>query len=317
MPVVTTRHALPIRLLYTAVFLASLASGATAQTDDPSERDASVEIRYPSLGSDSDRRSAYYLALLRLALEKSEDQFGGYQLAPQTLTVPQERLLRLISAGGPVDVMWSMTTREREEYLRPVRIPLLKGLMGYRVSIVRAEDRDVFQAIRNKEQLAEMAAGQESDWPDTKILRANDLPVTTAPYDALFTMLQHERFDYFPRAINEPWSEVERHPELDLVVDKHLLLYYPTAIYFFVHKDNEALAERLEFGLKAAHADGSFDRLFYGHSENVRAFLASDLLSRRVLSLENPLLPEATPLDNPELWWHPGVTQARRPGKSE
>lgn len=302
-----------VRLLFVVVFVASAVS---TQADAPAIQ-APVDIRYPELGGGSDRRHDYYVAALKLALEKSEEQFGGYRLVPREMDAPQERLLRLISTGESIDVMWSMTTREREAFLRPVRIPLLKGLMGYRVLIVRAEDREVFEAIRHKKQLAEKVAGQESDWPDTKILRANDLPVTTASYEKLFTMLQHERFDYFPRAINEPWSEVEQHSELDLIVDKHLLLHYPTAIYFFVHKDNEALAKRLAFGLKAAHADGSFDRLFYEHPVNARAFSASDLLSRRILSLENPLLPEETPLDNPDFWWHPGVNQAKRPGNSD
>lgn len=307
--VMRRQSALLARFLLTVVSGVLIAPGVTLADSAAS---VPVEIRYPELGSGADRRHDYYVAALKLALEKSEQRYGGYRLRPNTMDAPQERLLRLISTGESLDVMWSMTTRERETYLRPVRIPLLKGLMGYRVLIVRAEDREAFEAIRHKEQLAEKVAGQESDWPDTKILRANDLPVTTAAYEKLFTMLQHKRFDYFPRAINEPWSEIEQHSELDLIVDEHLLLHYPTAIYFFVHKDNAALAERLAFGLKAAQADGSFDRLFYKHPENAKAFSASDLLSRRILSLKNPLLPDATPLDNPDLWWHPDINQAKR-----
>lgn len=266
-------------------------------------------VRYPEMSSRLDQRNAYFVDMLRLALEKSREEFGDYHLKPVPLRMPQGRILRLVSAGEDVDVLWSMTTHDREQNLRPVRIPLTKGMMGYRLLVVRERDLDRFASIASLKDLAETVAGQAADWPDTDILRHNELPVTTSGYISLFTMLQRKRIDYIPRALSEPWEEVARRPELNLQVEPSLMLYYPTASYFFVRNQNSVLAQRLERGLESAIADGSFDELFLRHPSHRPVFERSQLSGRRVLTLENPLLPESTPLDRPELWWRPEVRE--------
>ena len=87
------------------------------------------------------------------------------------------------------------------------------------------------------------------------------------------------------------------------------MLYYPTAEYFFVNRDNVALAERIERGLRRALADGSFDRLFREHPVNATAFGKSNILKRRIIRLDNPLLPPETPFDQAELWWAPLLSE--------
>ncbi len=252
-----------------------------------------------------DTRNSYFLAMLELALEKTADQ-GEWQLQPAEEAMAQSRALQKLSEGDGIDVVWSMTSIEREKQNRPIRIPLLKGLMGYRLLIIRAEDQSWFRRVQTIDQLRELRAGQGHDWPDTRILRANGLAVeATVDYDSLFRMLQLGRFDYLPRAINEPWAELALRPDRGLAVEKGLMLHYPTAEYFFVNRDNVALAERIELGLRRALADGSFDRLFREHPVNASAFSKADILKRRIIHLDNPLLPPETPFDQEELWWAP------------
>ncbi len=305
---VSTLH----RVLFTGVVLTMVWSlGAQANDSEP------MVVRYPEMSSRLDQRNSYFVDMLRLALDKSREEFGDYELQGVPLRMPQGRILRLLSTGEQVDVLWSMTTRKREQHLRPVRIPLAKGLMGYRLLVVRQQDGDRFTAIRSLEALASRVAGQAADWPDTDILRHNDLPVTTSGYLSLFTMLRRERIDYIPRALSEPWVEVAQRPEFGLQVEPTLMLYYPTANYFFVQQRNGALAERLERGLENAIADGSFDELFYHHPSHRLAFERSQLSRRRVLTLDNPLLPERTPLDRPELWWRPETLFDDLPGQAQ
>jgi hypothetical protein len=178
--------------------------------------------------------------------------------------------------------------------------------MGYRLLIIRAEDQSWFRRVQTIDQLRELRAGQGHDWPDTEILRANGLAVeATVDYDSLFRMLQLGRFDYLPRAINEPWEELALRSGRGLAVEEGLMLYYPTAEYFFVNRDNVALAERIERGLRRALADGSFDKLFREHPVNANAFGKANVLKRRIIRLDNPLLPPETPFDQAELWWAP------------
>lgn len=262
-------------------------------------------VRYPEAGEPRQQRNNYFVDLLRLVLRKTEPEFGPFQLRPVSLSVPQGRLMRMLSTGEPVDVLWSMTSRSRETHLRPVRIPLGRGLIGYRLLVIRAEDRAAFAEITSIAQLSEKVAGQGPSWPDTEILRHNGLTVTTSGYESLFTMLRHGRIDYIPRALNEPWGEVAARPELDLIVEPTLMLHYPAANYFFVQRGNKALAERLRRGLELALADGSLEKLFFKHPDHKVMFSKTQYQKRRVFRLENPLLPESVPLKRDALWWRP------------
>jgi hypothetical protein len=263
-------------------------------------------IRHIRPDSNKDVRNLYYLDALRLALEHTRRDFGDYRLVPVDQNLSQSRAIALLGEGRTLDVLWTMTSRGREQQLRPIRVPLLRGLMGMRLLIIRAEDQGWFDNVTKLDQLRQLRAGQGHDWPDTEILRANDLPlVSVSNYEALFRMLKEGRFDYMPRAVNEPWEEVEAHPDMDLAVEDSLLLYYPAASYFFVAPHDDRLARRLQLGLERALEDGSLTALFRQHPVNRKAFEKAALLTRRVLRLRNPLLPKETPLDRPELWWLP------------
>lgn len=52
-------------------------------------------------------------------------------------------------------------------------------------------------------------------------------------------MLERKRFDYFPRAIDEPWIEIEGKPQFE--VKLYFLLKYPAPTYFFINKANHQL----------------------------------------------------------------------------
>jgi hypothetical protein len=268
---------------------------------------AQTVIRHLPGEADVDPRNDYFIAMLQLALEQTPED-GPWQLQPAAERMSQSRALQRLSEGSDIDVVWSMTSISREQQNRAIRIPLLKGLMGYRLLLIRAEDQSWFRRVQTLDQLRELRAGQGHDWPDTEILRGNGLAVeSAADYDSLFRMLQQGRFDYLPRAINEPWEELASRPGMGLAVEEGLLLHYPTAEYFFVNHDNGALAERIERGLRRALVDGSFDQLFREHPTNANAFGRAGLLKRRVIRLDNPLLPADTPFADRTLWWPPAA----------
>lgn len=267
---------------------------------------ATEVIRYPAPVGERDLRDLYLVELLRLALEKTLATHGPYQMEPAVEPLSQSRALAELASGRTLDVVWAMTSIEREQRTRPVRIPLRKGLLGYRLLIIREEDSDWFESVTSIDQLREVRAGQGHDWPDADILAANGLQVLRASsYDSLFLMLEQGRFDYLPRGLTEIWAEIDQRPEMAITVAPSLLLYYPTASYFFVAPDNTALAERLTQGLEAALKDGSFDRLFFEFPQHREALARASAPGRQVLVLENPLLPPETPLHRAELWYRP------------
>ena len=46
-----------------------------------------------------------------------------------------------------------MTTREREERLQPIRIPIYKGLIGWRVNLLRQTDSQLLSHVRTLDDL--------------------------------------------------------------------------------------------------------------------------------------------------------------------
>jgi hypothetical protein len=247
---------------------------------------------------EADSRLEYPVHLLELALKKSgvDHTMRAYPRA-----MPQGAALGSLTSGKGINVVWSMTTKDRENHLLPIRIPIDKGLFGYRLAFVRQQNKDVLAGVKGLHDLRAFTAGQGHDWPDTEILQGNGLKVmTSTAFDGLLTMLQAGRFDYFPRSVLEIWDETDQAHKQHLVVEDKHVLHYPTAVYFFVNKQDIALARAIETGLNRAIADGSFDTLFYERYGDV--IRRANLRGRVAIALTNPLLPAATPLSRKALW---------------
>ena len=263
-----------------------------------------TRVVYPEHEAFHDPQLPYMLDVLRLALAQAPT---AYEVHANGTAMTQGRGLRELEFGrGDINLLWSMTSRERERTLLTVRIPLDRGILGWRLLLVRAADLERFARVRSLDQLRRLQAGQMHDWPDTEILRHNGLPVGTASmYEKLFQMLARQRIDYFPRSVMEIEDELQRYGRaLDLAIAPRLMLRYPTANYFFVSPRFPQLAEDLRLGLEKAVAERSFQALFAQH---FRALLQRlDIPHREVLKLDNPLLTPETPLQRHELWADPG-----------
>jgi hypothetical protein len=254
-------------------------------------------VHYPRVDGDGEQGD-YGIALLQLALAKAG---GHYRAEPSASRMQQNRaLVELQSGAGRIDVVGTMTSAEREARLLPVRIPLTRGLIGWRIALLRADHKDLLQSVKGLDDLRHYTSGQGQDWPDVQILRHSGVTVQPAAvYSTMFGMLNAGRIDWAPRSVNEIWTEAARRPEL--AIDPYVVVQYPTADYFFVNRTNPGLAEELRVGLEAALADGSFEKLFYAH---YGAQIRRARLDKRVLiHLPNPLLTPETPLQRKELWF--------------
>lgn len=251
------------------------------------------EIRYSTYDREQLPYDRYYIDLLTLVMEKSRDKYGDFRLTGVNVGKTQTNIFTLIEHQKVVNIIWTMTSKQREATLQPVRIPLFKGMGGCRVFLIRDGQQDRFDLIVDLEQLKRLYAGQGADWPDTEILRANGFNVVKAEvHTTLYDMLAKRRFDYFPRAIYEAFSEVELHPQL--VVEQNFIIYYPAPFFFFVNSEDERLASRLSYGLTKILEDGSFDEFFNTNPYSKKAVEQANIKARKVIELENPLLTEAT-----------------------
>lgn len=248
--------------------------------------------------SRGDHNAHYTETMIRLALDKA-----GYaytlEIHPGDLTAArQQRDTR----EGRIDIMWSATSRELEETLLPVRIPLYKGLIGHRIFITHPDHIEQLKAVESLDQLRAFSYGQGVGWPDSRILKDNGFDVREESFDRLIKMVHAKRFQLFPRGVHEPWSEVSNRPELELSIDAHIMLVYPMPFYLFVTPEHPELAQALERGLMRAVEDGSFDQLFRSSPMVQSVINRAGIAQRKVFYLENRALTEQTPLNDPRLW---------------
>lgn len=244
---------------------------------------------------------AYAVGALRVALAELDTP---YELDVTLDQMTQTRVTEQLRANK-LDVMWLASNQEAEDTLLPIRFPLLKGLLGYRICIINPANQYKFSAVNTMEDLKALTFGQGYGWPDVDTLRSNGLSVVvTSKYDNLFPMVEGGRFDGFPRGVLEPWVELRAHPELGLTVDTNVLLIYTLPFYLFVSPDNPKLARLLHEGFEKALANGNFDHYFYGH-EMIQSALAQARLQERkaVFYLNNPTLSKQTPLDRKDYWF--------------
>lgn len=289
----------PIRHLGTAALLLLAMVAAVAHAATP------LRVIYPLPESRRDARADYPLELLRLALDRSG---VPYRLEPSTVPMQQARSMQQLADGQDLDILWTVATRARERDLLPIRIPIDRGLIGWRVLLIRNGEQARMGTVDVLPGLADLWAGQGHDWPDLQILRANGLKVVASPtYEGLFGMLRDQHIDYFPRAATEAVRELDRHPGMGLAIERHLLLHYPSALYYFVRPGNRLLADAVTHGLERAIADGSMDALFrhaYGSLDQELG-----LARRRVIELANPEFPGDAPTGRTGLWFRPGESQ--------
>ena len=221
-----------------------------------------VKVIVPPLEKTVEGHVVYFLKALQLALKKTEASDGAFEIAFAPELISVERSVADLKNRKTINVMWTTTNKKREQDLLPVRISLVRELNNYRIFLIRKGDQAKFDQVKSLEDLGKLNAGLGSQWPDTEVMRNNDLNVVTSPgYSTLFKMLTAKRFDYFPRGLYEIWNEAEAHKDEGIVIEKNIMLYYEAPFYFFLNKKDTALADRIERGLNLAIADGSFDEL--------------------------------------------------------
>ncbi|MEC5162620.1 MULTISPECIES: substrate-binding periplasmic protein [unclassified Janthinobacterium] len=266
---------------------------------------AGLKVTYPAYETAGDTRFNDLMEIMRTALEKTTAEFGPFELEASSEKMNEERTLSELKNGKVVNIAWSSTSSDKEQDLLPIRIPLRKGILGYRVALIQADKQAEIDKITTLAELKKLTIGQGTGWGDVKLYESNGFNVTTAKYDDLFKMTATGRFDLFPRGISEAFAEQERNVKANpnLVVEKNILIYYPWPYYFFFNKNDAALQKRMEAGIRKMIKDGSFDMIFKKY--NGKAIAQANLKGRKIFRIKNNLLPKETPFEDPTLWFNP------------
>jgi len=263
-----------------------------------------LQVRYyqRTLDAQLSDYESYWIGLLKLALKKSG---SSYQLTPVGIKgIPHARLVSNLLNNGPVNIIFMGTTKEMEDILLPIRIPLFRGLVGYRIMMTSTEYADVFADISSVAEFKKVVIGLGLNWADEAIMKEAGLNVVTLPYHRLFNALAGGRFHGVSRGAHEIRGEYEilKHSKTNLLIDKHLVLAYRLATFFFVAPDNLALANALTAGLEQAYEDGSFLLYFNQHPAVTNAIALLNDPKRTWLWLDNHHVSKQT-LNIPASYW--------------
>ncbi len=278
----------------------------------PCHAEKVIDVRYT--GTDSvgikDDRNVYFIELLKQALARSGKP---YKATMSVRGATHARQMQMV-VDGLIDVLWDAPSPEVDKRLMPIEIPIDKGLIGWRIFFINAEDQALFARITTEEELRKIPLGQVKYWHDTTILRANHFNIVETPtYNGTFKMLMSKRFLYFPRSIAEIWEEQDNQKALlnNVVIEKHLVLQYPIAYFYHVNQNNKALAKDIQRGLESMMRDGSFDKLFQKY--NSEHIVKANLKSRRVIRIKNPYMSDETHRQFEQFWFNPETQTAAPP----
>ena len=243
---------------------------------------AATRFTYIGPESEQDPRTTYDRELLRLALDKTRDTFGDYELVPApTMTKARASLNMALNLLPNLMVMDSYSSTREGEGLAYVRFPIHLGIVSYRICFVSPQQQAAVTRVTSLKELQPFTFGQGKGWLDIEILRRSGLQV--------FKMVSRGRFDLFCRGVSELRNELLTHQGVtDLAVDSSLLLYYPLPRVFYTNGKNSEAIKRVELGLQLAWQDGSLQALWRGSFGPAIDF--AKLPQRHLIRLDNPFL---------------------------
>ncbi len=250
-----------------------------------------------------DKTQGYIIKLLKHAVKVTNEDYGTLEVAShgQPADSVSRRIRQVIR--GKADIVWAVTNLKLEKELISVRIPLHKGVYGFRLFLIKKENQSQFNNIKEVKDLKDFIIGQAHDSADIAILQHAGLNVEkSSSYDGTFRMLARNRFDCLPKSIGEIFVELDQFGTQlpSLKIEDNLVLYYHQPVYFFLR--DQDLATRIEAGLRVMLKDGSFNDYF---NEEYKSLLArANIANRRILRIETPLLEaKSLPLKRKELWY--------------
>ena len=243
-----------------------------------------VKVTGPQKAADASHD--YFVSLLKLSLKKSNN-ISTIAIIPHS---GQGRVLKMLAVSNLYDVVWTGVSKERDMLLHRVPIPLFKGGLGLRGSVMRKDAKHIFNSISDTAELSQYIACQGRHWPDANILKQAGLTVQlVSHFDAMLQMLVLKRCDYMPLSIFEGRAELaaveDRFPML--MFNEKWLISYPITMNFYVKKSNVELANAIEKGLLELIDTGEFEQHMRQHSLTKNGFPLERLRDAVMIEINN------------------------------
>ena len=253
-----------------------------------------------------DSRYTYPKHLLQRILEVTEPEFPAAEIKTVKYIMKRARTLRELEQGQTLHVMAEAPKPEWNNKLLSVRIPIRKGIQGYRLFLIKKQNQARLNSIDSLDEFKLLTTGSGIGWSTTRVLKDNQFNIVTgSDYEGLFGMLMLNRFTTFGRGINEAFDELAQHEEKypELTIDKKFVLFIPLPTYFFVTPKKPKLRDRIEIGLKKLISTGEFETIF--QQEFGPLIAKANLANRTMFKISNPNLTQEDPVNIDSYWFNP------------
>lgn len=279
------------------LIIACCAAGVTFAADKTAVTEGikpAVTIKFWN-GNKTPSRQQYEREILDAALKATESAKGPYSIEESRTDYPLAEEEASVFRSKGFDIFGTVAGNQKlaDEQKILIPLPLMKGILGYRILIVRKADAQKFAAIKSADELKKLRMGIPSTWADAGLFRHNGYPVVEkGSFDDLFQRLENNEFDYVTFGANEVTGVfTERAAKSGkLIIEPSLLVYYPFPLVFYVNPQQPALADRITDGVKTISANGALDKIFNRYYGEVLGQL--NLAKRTRITLENPILPK-------------------------
>lgn len=238
---------------------------------------------------ENDSRYVYEQAVLKLALEKTVETYGPYKLIPSKVGSNVKRNEQQLIDGTYENFIVKLAYEPRlADQLAYIPFPVERGILGYRVFFTSEKIKGQLKDVTTLEQLKKFSILQGIGWSDVSILREAGFDVKTGTnYDTMFKMVAVNRADLFSRGVTELYGEWQARQDVKgLTFDESISLHYPVPRFFFINKKNQQALKRIQDGLEAAYADGSFQELW--HKNFDEGLNVISLKNRKIFNINNP-----------------------------
>ncbi|MEM0910369.1 MAG: hypothetical protein AAGJ37_05300 [Pseudomonadota bacterium] len=111
-------------------------------------------IVHPGPFNKDDTRHTFPVMLLALLLESTEQEFGRCDHQPFGY-IPQKRQAEMLSNDAEIDIAWLPVSNDYNDRLRPIPVPIRKGLLGWRLLMTHSSNKEAHKAHINAVNIAQ------------------------------------------------------------------------------------------------------------------------------------------------------------------
>lgn len=252
---------------------------------------ARAEVLYIGAFGEDD----YVAHVIRSALKHTEDTYGKLELTTRlpASTSREESMVRAEPNAMRLAMTASVGYYEQDPEFIVLPVPLMRGIVGYRICFSSPDIAEELSTVTSIEQLKKYTFGVGNDWYDRQILDTNQLKNIGVGYNFLFddqvnslyNMTALKRVDILCRGINEAYGETTRYPIVkQTVLNQSFALHYNIPFFVYMHKNNHKLKERLALGFDIINKNGEFQKFW--EKEFLESVQFANMKSRKIIELE-------------------------------